>query len=198
MSPNATLLAYSKPSEVKDVRNQAALVSMVWKEHSNSVASQSTHSQTGRDIARGQLETLTVEFASGNIIIKAIQPGLLLVLVGGVAPGTESTRGLKVTKERAGGLDDMYPPTPPKNSSIPNLDDNVTSFESTNLSSSYGSQNAGSSQSVSITPPRRIPEEAKHGALRLQRQKIEAAVAYLRADFDMKGFVMPEEPVIDV
>jgi hypothetical protein len=125
MSPHATLLSYSSPENIKDLRDQAALISMLWREKEGEIQAQS--SKTGLPwpqprseftvvdesvIPEGTLETLTIEFDKVNIIVRAIQPRLLLVLIGGIAPNPKSTQ-LKITVEKRG--DQRYP-TAPKSS----------------------------------------------------------------------------------
>jgi hypothetical protein len=120
MSPHATLLSYSSPENIKDLRDQAALISMLWREQESEIkASQATSSWpqpqsefTTVDesvVPDGALETLTIEFDHVNIIARAVQPRLLLVLVGGAAPNTNSTQ-FKITSEKRG--ESRYPATP--------------------------------------------------------------------------------------
>jgi hypothetical protein len=205
MSPNATLLAYSRSSAVKDIRDQAALVSMVWKEQAATVANQREVAKQPREssqLANGSLETLTIEFATGTIIVKAIQPRLLLVLVGGVAPGTEESREFKITPERH-NVDERYPPLPADDDmSAP--PPRATELRATEVAGSVGSQTGGGAPSFSaisnassnLTPEQW--EEIKGGILNLQRRKIDAAVDHMREDFELKGFVMPQEGSVTV
>jgi hypothetical protein len=122
MSPHATLLSYSSPENIKDLRDQAALISMLWREKESEIRSQSSkaalswpqpRSEFATDdesiIPEGTLETLTVEFDKVNIIVRAVQPRLLLVLIGGIAPNPKSTQ-LKITVEKRG--DPRYPKAP--------------------------------------------------------------------------------------
>ena len=116
MSPNATLLAYSGRPDIQLLRDQAALLSQIWKEHKDklkerdrnttSEAYSSSASTTVSTIVEGALETLTIENANSNIIIRAVQPRLLLVLIGGPPPHRPSDF-FKVTAEVKG--DARYP-----------------------------------------------------------------------------------------
>lgn len=109
MSPNGTLLAYSTPANIKELRDQAALISMAWKDYEKAISSrQEDLSQTDDSAVGAQhksLETLTIECDGNNLIVRAIQPKLLLVLVGGIPPGRK--RGFKMTAEATG--DPRYP-----------------------------------------------------------------------------------------
>ena len=114
MTPNGSLMAYTLPANMKELRDQVALVSISWKENlerKDSEKFEPQHSQGGpneppkRIVRSDALETLTVEFDNRNLIIKYLQPKLLLVLEGGVPPGRK--RPLKVTAESPG--DARYP-----------------------------------------------------------------------------------------
>lgn len=107
MSPNGSLIAYSTPADMLQVRDQAALISMAWREHSEKGTSTHSSRVNLRDSTTqlGGLKALTVEFGSYNIIARAIQLNLILVLVGGVA-GRENY--FKVTPEKID--DSTYPP----------------------------------------------------------------------------------------
>ncbi|KAH0049467.1 hypothetical protein KCU72_g8015, partial [Aureobasidium melanogenum] len=115
MTPNGSLMAYTLPANMKELRDQVALVSISWKEHlerKDNERFEPQYSQGGpnepskRVVRPDALETLTVEFDNRNLIVKYLQPKLLLVLEGGVPPGRK--RELKVTAEAPG--DSRYPP----------------------------------------------------------------------------------------
>jgi len=80
MSPNGTLIAYSTSIDIKAVRDQVALISIIWKEHAAS---------------KTPSEILAIESATCNILIRAVQPALLLVLIG--SRSGNSVKPLKVT-----------------------------------------------------------------------------------------------------
>lgn len=80
MSPNGTLIAFSATIDIKAVRDQVALISMVWKEHA---------------VSKTPLKILTIESDSCNILVRAIQPALLLVLIG--SRSSSSLRSFKIT-----------------------------------------------------------------------------------------------------
>jgi hypothetical protein len=119
MTPHATMLSYSSPENIKDLRDQGALISMMWLEESSKCKVKTSQSPympqsefTVVDesvVPEGALETLTIESDKVNIIVRAIQPRLLLVLVGGKGP---KTKGLdfRVKAEKKG--DPRYPTAP--------------------------------------------------------------------------------------
>lgn len=119
MSPNATLLAYTGPSDIKELRDQAALISILWREAEQQTKQKTaqTNDLVSSDVLRpGQLETLTIESETSNIIVRAIQPRLLLVLVGSKPPKHDDSKYFKITPETVG--DPRYPsgdytPSPP-------------------------------------------------------------------------------------
>ncbi|KAK7569558.1 hypothetical protein IWX91DRAFT_327592 [Phyllosticta citricarpa] len=195
MSPNGTLLAYSRPANIKELRDQAALVSMAWKEHEHTIRSETTHFENHDSSAssRAPLETLTIEFDNGNLIVRAIQPKLLLVLVGGVPPGRKQS--FKVTPEIQGSA--RYPPEasypssnghdkviPPASTISPNSSQDPTSM---------GSPDAPSSVSVAESHMSQREKDTKLGPLYVQRKKVDAMTDFIRQDFDRRGFVMPDD-----
>ncbi|KAK8245287.1 hypothetical protein HDK77DRAFT_482467 [Phyllosticta capitalensis] len=192
MSPNGTLLAYSRPANIKELRDQAALVSMAWKEHENSIKSESENHDPSA-ASRASLETLTIEFDNGNLIVRAIQPKLLLVLVGGVPPGRKQS--FKVTPEVHGSP--RYPPEASDSSG--NRHDRVAppvSTDSPNSSkdpTSIGSPDAPSSVSVAESHMSQREKDTKLGPLFIQRKKVDAMTNFIRQDFDRRGFVMPDD-----
>ncbi len=58
MSPNGTLMAYATPVEIKELRDQAALVSMAWKEQEKTRKQRATEEE-GSAGSASRLETLT-------------------------------------------------------------------------------------------------------------------------------------------
>ena len=192
MSPNGTLMAYSTPVDIKDLRDQAALISMAWKEHEASFqAKQAKHTdQSESEESTSNLETLTIEFQHNNIIIRAIQPKLLLVLVGGVPPSRRTV--FKVTTEAYG--DPRYPSIEvPDSDPVPtNILQGDTSAESSIPTND--DRNPSKKKAASITSNMSQKEkDVKVGVLHIQRKKLDALTAFIRADFDSKGFVMPDD-----
>ncbi|KIW04312.1 uncharacterized protein PV09_04605 [Verruconis gallopava] len=200
MSPNATLLAYSGSPNIQQLRDQAALLSQIWREQKAKLGGQSSTSltdhfsssaSTASTIAEGALETLTIENAKSNIIIRAVQPRLLLVLIGG-SPPRRPSNFFKLTAEARG--DPRYPPE-------------LVSPDSGSAGSAHDSVRGDSPPAEVLThdhesfvadPPaqsqhRDLSEHEKIEILDLQRRKIDAATEFIRGDFESKKFVMPDE-----
>jgi hypothetical protein len=167
MTPNGTLLAYSKPTNIRDLRKQAAVAALSWQEHQGPHRGDSVapDGEVAKITMPSLLRTLTIESETSNTIIRKIQPQLLLVLDGGVPP-RRRTFEPRVTPEGPG--DAPYPPHDGK------------PVESA-LSSSVSSI-AESTQST-----------ASRGVLGLQRKKLDALAAAIARGFEETGFKMPEE-----
>lgn len=202
MSPNGTLLAYSTPVDIKELRDQAALISMAWKEHEAAVQAKVSKgkgsdepgsSQQITSSAEPLLETLTIEFENNNLIVRAIQPKLLLILVGGVPPGRKAS--FKITPEAYG--DPRYPASGSSN--------NAQSSTTTVTAWAPSSQsNTPPESDVTHSPARTVTsiagshmsqreKDMKLGTLHIQRKKLDAMTRFIRSDFDSKGFVMPDD-----
>jgi hypothetical protein len=202
MSPNATLLAYSGSPNIQQLRDQAALLSQVWKEYKDKIREQqsvsmnsasdqlSSSSSTASTIVEGALETLTIENAKSNIIIRAVQPRLLLVLIGGSPPHRASDY-FKVTAEARG--DPRYPPE----TAIADAGSTDSPYDSAQRSPPTELLTQTPEEAVIETPmPDKyhdITATEKMEMLSIQRQKIDAATDYMRSDFTNKGFIMPDE-----
>ncbi|TKA79534.1 hypothetical protein B0A49_00379 [Cryomyces minteri] len=211
MSPNGTLLAYSTPANVKELRDQAALISMAWKDYVamlevaqyNSAAAAAAEDDTTLNPPGRTLETLTIEFDNNNLIVRAIQPKLLLILVGGVPP--HRRKDFKMTPEAHG--DARYPsaelPAP-----MPDADANTKTADTTTTATATA---------TAEPHPHRLPKrsrrlnrtnspasqrgsdlsvherDVKLGLLHVQRKKLDRLAAYIRAEFADSGFVMPDD-----
>ncbi|KAF2745242.1 hypothetical protein M011DRAFT_406797 [Sporormia fimetaria CBS 119925] len=183
MSPNGTLMAYSTPVDIKELRDQAALVSMAWKEHETALAAK----QPKDADPQSTLETLTIEFQHNNIIVRALQPRLLLVLVGGVPPSRKAF--FKITAETHG--DPRYPPTESTEDEEPSDEPRKADGA---IHPGNGSLTVGKQKTPSImSNMSQRDRDLKVGALHIQRKKIDALTEFMRADFDSKGFVMPDD-----
>ncbi|KAF2654792.1 hypothetical protein K491DRAFT_768660 [Lophiostoma macrostomum CBS 122681] len=207
MSPNGTLMAYSTPVDIKDLRDQAALISMAWKEHETQHLTarrqpSNPDDDADPDTARPPqgLETLTIEFQSNNIIVRAIQPKLLLVLVGGVPPSRKIS--FKITAETYG--DPRYPSTDVPSSPSPTLesaaldqaaDGELSSGETSNPSGDESGASLKRKQKAAsvVSSMSQREKDVKIGALHIQRKKIDALTEFIRRDFDERGFVMPDD-----
>ncbi|QDS72053.1 hypothetical protein FKW77_002590 [Venturia effusa] len=201
MSPNATLLAYTGPSDIKELRDQAALISILWREaeqQNKQKMLKTTHLSLSDEMKAGQLETLTIESEASNIIVRAIQPRLLLVLVGSKPPKHDNPQYFKITPENVG--DPRYPsadynPWPPSTTRSP------SSSSPAIENAPEGFQESSDEQSVlaETTEPEstlQIPHELRLGLLHIQRNKVDAATEHMRRDFKSKGFYMPEDSSI--
>jgi hypothetical protein len=187
MSPNGTLMAYSTPVDIKELRDQAALVSMAWKEQEAGRALQ-TSQHDAAEASQQPLETLTIETQFNNIIVRAIQRSLLLVLVGGVPPTRKKV--FRITPEARG--DARYPV------SIV-ADDAPTSQPGESSTAAEGSPSGDGSAMASRRAPSILSnmsqreKDVKIGVLHIQRKKLDALTDFIRKDFETKGFVMPDD-----
>jgi hypothetical protein len=203
MSPNATLLAYSGTPNIQQTRDQAALLSQIWKEQKNKLREQDTDASsrpigdhfsssasTASTIVEGALETLTIESAKSNIIIRAVQPRLLLVLVGG-APPRRTSEYFKTTAEARG--DPRYPP------SAATSNDSLTGGAHDSARDSPPAElltHAHQDVVIDESMPaeyRDLTDNEKMQMLDIQRNKVDSATEFMRGDFANKGFVMPDE-----
>lgn len=195
MSPNGTLLAYSTPVDIKDLRDQAALISMAWKEHETALQAKSNKAQGPESTQPSDspvLETLTIEFQHNNIIVRAIQPKLLLVLVGGVPPGRKPS--FKITPEAYG--DPRYPSAALDQESITDAPRSEEERSSAQESPSSGDGTNSPKQkapSIAESHMSQREKDMKLGTLHIQRKKLDAMTGFVRADFDSRGFVMPDD-----
>lgn len=200
MTPNATLLAYSQPNNVRQIRDQATLISMAWRDHMEKYgirqsASEGESSPVEKaSVKDGMLETLTVELESGNVLVRAIQPQLLLVLVGGSFTGFQgdATQDCRITPEIKGSPSypaadwqplDMLASSPASVREIPE-----------------GMKQQQPVSNIKVVQQEEQPAEVSEAEreirtaiLKLQRDKIAAACEHMRRDFSQRGFIMPED-----
>jgi hypothetical protein len=87
VTTSSELLSYSHPTDIKKFRSETALIVKTWKEYDLEIMQEhgreatSYENPTGR-IEDGEMYGLTIEMRSGTIIARAVQPCLLLILVG--------------------------------------------------------------------------------------------------------------------
>lgn len=207
MSPNATLLAYSGKHDIQQLRDRAALLSQVWKEHKDKIkhpdrsvapadAYSSSASTTVSTVAEGALETLTIENPTSNIIIRAVQPRLLLVLIGGPPPQRTSDF-FKITAEAKG--DPRYPEDiPEKEGSAEELNAHEPTRGRSPPAETNGHEHDQAVEDASDAPveAKELSDDEQMQMLNLQRKKIDAATDFLRGDFTSRNFVMPDEGLI--
>ncbi|KAF2205374.1 hypothetical protein GQ43DRAFT_428157 [Delitschia confertaspora ATCC 74209] len=197
MSPNGTLLAYSTPVDIKELRDQAALISMAWKEQDAALQAkaakgsiQSEACQSSDSSTSSVLETLTIEFQHNNVIVRAIQPKLLLVLVGGVPPNRKPI--FKMTPEAYGGA--RYPSAERREEvSTSQLQQNPSISENVTPERAESSARNRNTPSIASSTMSQKQKDIKLGILHIQRKKLDAMSKYLRAEFDAKSFVMPDD-----
>lgn len=182
MTPNGSLMAYTLPANMKELRDQVALVSISWKEQLERKDSENIDPQDRPDspseherrvIRPDAIEALTIEFDNRNVIVKYLQPKLLLVLEGGVPPGRR--KELKVTAEAPG--DARYPPE--------EHDTMNGSLNGAMLSSSAGSMASTTASAASF---RRV------SVLAIQRKKMEIMAQTIKDELQRSGFLMPDDP----
>lgn len=106
MTPNGTLLAYSQPTDISDIRKQAAIAAITWQEHEHQ------HDSNGdiihEDTHQSPLHVLAIESQTSNIIMRKIHNRLLLVLEGGVPPRRTGFER-RITAESADGSQQRRP-----------------------------------------------------------------------------------------
>jgi hypothetical protein len=165
ITPNGTLLAYSQPTDIKSLRRQVAIAAMSWQEHSPTHAT--PDGETSNGVKPGShLHTLIIESEASNVLMRQIQPKLLLVLEGGVPP-RKRTFEPRVTAE---GLDGEP------------------------LRSSTTSTVADSALGTSVSSKAESSISTAGGAvLTAHRRKLDAMAAAISADFEQTGFRMPDE-----
>lgn len=167
MTPNGTLVAYSTPTNIRELRKQAAIAGLSWREHQepsqdDSMAAGGEHEKVTMP---SLLRTLTIESESSNMIVRKIQPQLLLVLDGGVPP-RRRTFEPRVTPEGPG--DAPYP-----------------ALEGNRVNSALSSSVSSIAESTQSTAARNV--------LQLQRKKLDALASAIARSFEESGFRMPDE-----
>lgn len=196
MSPNGTLLAYSTPVDIKELRDQAALISIAWKEHcqgrqkppvpgqrKESARSDNSAGANAAQSLQPALRTLSIQSRDCNILVRLLQPELLLVLVGNIPP--KKNQSFKINAEGYG--DPRYPEvdaSPSRPGSSSNL---LQGDASADLSS--GKKKAPSVMSNMSQREKDI----RHGVLHVQRKRLDALANYALRDFESTGFVMPAD-----
>ncbi|KAF1941653.1 hypothetical protein EJ02DRAFT_195934 [Clathrospora elynae] len=191
MSPNGTLLAYSRPVDIKELRDQAAIISMVWKE--NCVGRQKSPPRTDsahEQSVKSALRTLTIETEDCNIIARRLQPELLLVLIGKISPNKK--QNFKTVAEGYG--DPRYPETEVPASrpgSRSTLQGDAAAGHST-LGVGEGSVAKRKTPSIVSNMSQR-EKDIRTGTLHVQRKRLDALGQYILKDFEDTGFVMPAD-----
>ncbi|KAK3079744.1 hypothetical protein LTS18_004014 [Coniosporium uncinatum] len=190
MDPDGQLFAYSRPANMKQLRDQATLVSMAWKQQEEALNSRavgetrSPSSPSSGTIYEDSLETLTIESDTANVLVRALQPKLLLVMVGGTPPGRKIS--LTMTPETPG--DSRYPSPIPSRPMSPiearpsSSQDSLRNLNTqAHALSSSASDGSASQKDVDIML----------GALHIQRKRLDKLTGLIREDFRKTGFLMP-------
>lgn len=234
MSPNGTLLAYCTPANIRELRDQAALISKTWKEHEailkaklkarNEYDSDQQVTKTDTEITtqESSLETLTIETPTSNLLVRAVQPSLLLILVGIVPPNRKPT--FKISAEAEG--DPRYPPPDGLSSRTPSLvfeqpvpaAPSASPTQVTAEEPPFSPRHLEEQDNQPMSPGFHVPRKAQAhhhdaelsrsvpssqmsarekdlqlGVLHIQRKKLDSLTSYIREDFAKKGFVMPDD-----
>ena len=187
MSPNGNLLAYSTPVNIKELRDQAALISAAWKEQCIGRQTQSApdpRKDLVRDNAdaaqqggsRPALETLTIEAENCNVLVRSLQPELLFVLIGELPPN--KSQQFKITAE--GNGDPRYPA----------LEGSDTRPNTPTAAQSTASKLKAPSITSSMS---QREKDIRLGVLHIQRKRLDALTEYIQRDFKDSGFVMPAD-----
>jgi hypothetical protein len=196
MSPNGTLLAYSTPVDIKELRDQAALISIAWKEHCQGrqkppVPGQRKESARIDNSAGGNaaqslqpaLRTLTIQSRDCNILVRLLQPELLLVLVGNIPP--RKNQSFKINAE---GYGDPRYPSVDAAPSRPGSSSNLLQGDGP----SDKSLAKGKTPSIMSNMSQR-ERDIRSGVLHVQRKRLDALADYALRDFESTGFVMPAD-----
>jgi hypothetical protein len=203
MSPNGTLLAYSTPVDIKELRDQAALISIAWKEHchgrqkppvpnhrKDAIRNDNNPMASPSPVLQPALRTLTIQSRDCNILVRLLQPELLLVLVGNIPP--KKNQSFKINAEGYG--DPRYPSvesSPSRPGSSSKLLQGDGAIDQPNF---VGGENAGKGKTPSIMSNMSQREkDIRHGVLHVQRKRLDALADYALRDFESTGFIMPAD-----
>ncbi|RYO65119.1 hypothetical protein AA0113_g5612 [Alternaria arborescens] len=184
MSPNGTLLAYSKPVQTKELRDQAALISMTWKDHCQGRQKPSVRNGTTQDHSlKPALKTLTIETPDCNIIVRLLQPELLLVLIGRIAPSRK--QAFKISAEGQG--DPRYP-----ESDVPNSRPGSSSqlLPGDAATGNFGAEDRLTAKNKApslLSNMSQRDKDIRGGALHVQRKQLDALAEYALKDFAATG-----------
>ena len=191
MTPNATLLSYTTPVDMRELRDQATLISMCWKDNANAIHN-STH-QASSEAGSGQshlLDTLTIEFDNANVIVRSLQERLLLVLVGGVPPNRQIN--FKATPEVTG--DPRYPSAElkeePPDIAQERASTSVPESSAQDFTATVSSSLPNGPTVMELTEKEK---DIKLGILHIQRKKADALAAYIKGEFEGANIVMPDQ-----
>jgi hypothetical protein len=190
MSPNGTLLAYSKPVDIKELRDQAALISIAWKDNCTGRQKSPPRADLAQDPSlKPALRTLTIETEDCNIIVRLLQSELMLVLVGKIPPSKRQT--FRVVPEGYG--DSRYPEIERlRPDSSYKLTQGDAATDSPGAPHGQVSTLKGKAASIKSNMSQR-ERDIRTGTLHVQRKRLDALADYVLKDFEETGFVMPAD-----
>jgi len=178
MTPNGTLLAYSRPVHINKLRRQAALAALLWQEHDRTSAASADpfprdFDEELREDAtdRSPLALLILESSTANVLLQRIQTSLLLVLEGGVPLGTRSEDWSRITTQT---LDKQHKVT-----------------------------ESSANVATKAEEPEQDPNSGEHAGvvndvLQMQRKKLDALATIMIQDFEQSGFQMPDDAGVTI
>ena len=128
-----------------------------------------------------------------NVLVRSIQPQILLVLIGGVPPNRKID--FKITAEMIGEAPSSPGQHSPMREEADDEDDqgehasSAASSEKSLPSHASSDRSSSSHANAKSFKPRTDSDVA---VLRMHRQKLESLAAYLKDEFEKQGFVMPD------
>jgi hypothetical protein len=199
MSPNGTLLAYSTPVDIKELRDQAALISIAWKENcqgrqkpptpDRKDSTRNDHAVNSSQTLKSALKILTIQSRDCNILVRLLQPELLLVLVGNIPPNRE--QAFKLTAE---GFGDPRYPAADSSQSRPGSSSNMLQGDAAAESRFKSADGATKGKTPSLfSNMSQRDKDVRIGVLHVQRKRLDALASYALQDFESTGFVMPAD-----
>ncbi|KAF2157209.1 hypothetical protein K461DRAFT_289548 [Myriangium duriaei CBS 260.36] len=183
-TPNGSLIAYTSPTDIRELRDQAALVLVTWREQFESAKKDARDRELDAENRNDSTEadsimhTMTMEFDNRNVLVRQLQPKLLLVLEGGVPPGR--TRKLQITREGLYGV---------KRSTM-----NGQNADSQNMAPAPDARPATSPSGLSEISTATSTLRRRTNILDIHRKKLDALTEVIRRDFEKAQFSMPVDP----
>ncbi|TKX21064.1 hypothetical protein C1H76_6604 [Elsinoe australis] len=185
-TPNGSLLAYSTPVDMRELRDQVALISMTWKEQLDLREDDiDEDDHDGADHFEPAIHTMTMEFENRNLLVRHIQSNMLLVLEGGVPP--RRSRPLQITTE--GPDDSRYPFEIESDGAHPSVNGATTAKDKHEERPHGPGSPTGFSEASTTTSVRR-----RNHVLDIHRRKLDAMSGVLKAELRKSHFEMPADP----
>ncbi|KAF4549792.1 Hypothetical protein D9617_20g028480 [Elsinoe fawcettii] len=182
-TPNGSLLAYTSPTDMRELRDQVALISMTWKEQLD-LREDDAEEEDRPATDDPLIHTMSMELENRNVLVRYLQPNLLLILEGGVPP--RKPRQVQVTTE--GPHDQRYPPHA----------DGLIGSTATNGSATTNGKDSddkasGSPSGFSEASTTMSVRRAKN-VLDVHRRKLDAMTTIIRSELGKIRFDMPADP----